>query len=109
MSERTEKFLHDFKAMGIEAQNWPRIFEVLTTSKRNPLVSTRQSIEIVAVGIDIDLRAIFAVLEKYVSARLTSDKVLEGILKDISNNADRIAGALEKKNNENFETKIREV
>jgi len=109
MSEKTEKFLEDFKAMGIEAQNWPRIFEVLTKAERNPLISSRQSIEVATVDVDIDLRAIFTILDKYISVRLTSDKVLEGILKDISNNADRIAGALEKKNNENFETKIREV
>lgn len=95
MSEKTEKFLKDFKARGIEAQNWPKLFDALSKAEKQPFISTHQSLELATVDLDIDLRAIFAILDKYFEAHLQSDKVVEGVLKDIQNTTDRIATSLE--------------
>jgi len=77
MSEKNETFLKCFKQAGIESQNWPCIFEILTQQENGKIKETE-------VEIDIDLRAIFAVLDKYIEHRIKSDKVVEGILKDIA-------------------------
>jgi hypothetical protein len=90
MSEKTEKFLREFKKSGIESQDWPGIFRSIAERAHTP-----NNIDVAFICCEVDLRAIFVILDTYITAKLQSDKVVEGILKDIQNNTDRIATSLE--------------
>jgi hypothetical protein len=93
--EGGKTLLQAFKEERIDKIPWERFFEILKQANKEAVGNSNKIFDIDLITIDIDLRAIFAVLDKYVTARLHSDKVLEGILQDISHNTDRIASAKE--------------
>ncbi len=97
-------FLELFRENSMLPHDWEKVFGMLADaiaiaqpdkSRTDITTLLNATTKLEMLWVDFDLRGIFAILDKAVTEKIESEKVLTGILKDIQNSTERIATSLE--------------